>query len=85
MATPGFISYRYKGRYDWIMICAKNDADALREARRCTSPVDYSGLERWDGTSYVNLYDERCRLLEAQGLTRSDAQGVVDAQLMVSP
>jgi hypothetical protein len=85
MAAPGLISYRYKGRYGWIMIGAKDDAGALREARRSTSPVDYSGLERWCATRYVNLYEERCRYLENDGMTRSDAQSVVDAQLMVQP
>lgn len=50
-AAPGLTSYRAKGRYGWIMIGAKDDADALREARRSTdTPTD---LQVWDGVNYV--------------------------------
>ena len=33
LAAKGLVSYRYRGRYGWIMIGAKDNADALREAR----------------------------------------------------
>lgn len=51
MAAHGLISYRAKGRYGYIMIGAKDDDDAWREARRSTdSPTD---LEIWDGKKYI--------------------------------
>ena len=34
---------------------------------------------------YWKDYDERCRALEAEGLTRSDAQGVIGAEDMQKP
>lgn len=66
-ATPGLTSYRYRGRYGWIMIGARDDRDAMREAARSTSPVAYEFLDRW---------------YEAQGMDTSDAQGCADADLM---
>lgn len=34
-AAPGLVSYRYwNGAYGWVMIGARDDADALREAAR---------------------------------------------------
>ena len=30
----------------------------------------------------MKTYDQRCKELEAEGLTRSDAQGVVDVEIM---
>lgn len=52
-AAEGFISYRAKGRYDWIMIGAKDDEDAAREASRSTDR--WSVLQRWNGAEYVNV------------------------------
>lgn len=53
-AAAGLISYRYRGPYGWIMIGAKDDADALREARRSTSaPITPANLEVWDGAAYA--------------------------------
>lgn len=53
-AAAGLISYRYRGPYGWIMIGAKDDADALREARRSTSaPITPANLEAWDGAAYA--------------------------------
>jgi hypothetical protein len=49
-AAAGLTSYRYKGRYGWIMIGATDQRDALREA--CRSTHDHSAavanLEVWD-------------------------------------
>lgn len=48
-AIAGLVSYRYRGRYGWIMIGARDHADALREASRstgCRSDIVY--LEVWD-------------------------------------
>lgn len=86
-AAAGLTSYRYRGRYGWIMIGAKDDADAMREASRSTSPVAYEFLDRWfagpDGSGeYRNLYALRVAAYEAQGMDTSDAQGCADADLM---
>lgn len=54
LAAPGLTSYRYKGPYGWIMIGARDTADALREAGRSTHwPICVTKLERWNGTQYV--------------------------------
>lgn len=54
-AAPGLVSYRYLGRYGWVMIGATDDADALREAGRSvgSDEVDPSRLERWNGERYA--------------------------------
>lgn len=53
VAAHGLISYRYKGRFGWIMIGAKDDNDALREAQRSTSDkVTMNNLQIWNGTNY---------------------------------
>lgn len=51
-AAGGFISYRCKGRFSWIMIGARDDADALREARRSSDSIQPDTLERWNGDYY---------------------------------
>lgn len=48
-AAPGYTSYRARGRYGWIMIGAKDTADALREAKRSTTG-NIRDLEIWDAT-----------------------------------
>ncbi len=57
-AAAGFISYRYAGRYGYVMIGGKDDADALREAGRSIDgePV-MEELQVWDATlnKYVNV------------------------------
>lgn len=47
-ASKGLTSYRYKGRYGWIMIGAHNDDDALREAKRSTDNVGIDNLQVWN-------------------------------------
>lgn len=37
LAAPGLNSYRYAGRFGWVMIGARNEADALAEAARSIS------------------------------------------------
>lgn len=55
MAAHGLTSYRYRGRYGWIMIGATDDAGALREAARSTdATIAAERLERWDGRAYVS-------------------------------
>lgn len=54
LAAPPFDSYRYRGRYGFIMIGARDTAEALSEARRSTDgPVTLDHLEKWDGTQYT--------------------------------
>lgn len=56
MAIKGLISYRYKGRYGFIMIGATDNADALNEAQRsCTEKVSIDKLEIWNGTQYERV------------------------------
>ena len=53
MAAPGLLSFRYGGRYGYIMIGAKDTADALREAARSThDPITVDKLQQWDGVQY---------------------------------
>lgn len=53
-AAPGLISYRYRGRYGWIMIGARDHTDALNEASRSTDdPVKMTGLEIWITDRYI--------------------------------
>ena len=54
LAAHGLVSYRYKGRYGWVMIGAVDNADALREAARSIGPAvpTIDNLEIWDGRRY---------------------------------
>ena len=53
-AAHGLTSYRYRGRYGWIMIGARDDADALREAARSSNDaINRANLQIWNGTEYV--------------------------------
>lgn len=53
LAAPGLVSYRCRGPYGWIMIGAKDDADAMREAQRSNQNCTRDGLEIWSGERYV--------------------------------
>jgi hypothetical protein len=54
LAAVGFISYRYRGQYGWIMIGAVDHADALREAAKATTlPVMSTRLQIWAIDEYV--------------------------------
>lgn len=49
LASSGLTSFRYKGRYGWIMIGATSTEDALREARRSIEgPALIQNLDIWD-------------------------------------
>lgn len=49
LAAPGLNSYRYAGRFGWVMIGASNEADALAEAARSvTGEVSHENLQAWD-------------------------------------
>lgn len=54
LAVPGLTSYRYRGRFGWIMIGARDTADALREAARSTDDtITPERLEIWSGVQYA--------------------------------
>lgn len=56
MAAPGLTSYRYAGRNGFVMIGARDTADALEQARLSIwGEVDQSRLEVWsaDALTYV--------------------------------
>lgn len=54
LAAPPWDAYRYRGRYGFVMIGARDPAEALTEARRSTDgPVTLDRLEKWDGTQYT--------------------------------
>lgn len=53
LAALGLTSYRCRGAYGWIMIGAKDAAEALREALRSCAACERSGLQVWDGGQYV--------------------------------
>lgn len=56
MASPPYTSYRYRGRYGWIMIGAMDDEEALREAQRSSScPVTRKNLQRWSDYAYFDV------------------------------
>jgi hypothetical protein len=55
LAASGLKSYRYKGRYGWIMIGATDKKDALREAARSTEDeIVAKNLQVWNGAKYVS-------------------------------
>ena len=54
LAIKGLKSYRYRGRYGFIMIGATDTQDALKEACRSTeSKVIIDNLEAWDYSKYM--------------------------------
>ena len=56
MAIKGLKSYRYRGRYGYIMIGATDTQDALREASRSTdSKITIDNLEAWDYSKYLYI------------------------------
>jgi hypothetical protein len=56
MAIKGLTSYRYKGRYGFIMIGATDNTNALKEAQRSTSDkVSIDNLEVWNGSQYERV------------------------------
>lgn len=55
LAAKGLLSYRYRGNFDWIMIGALDDEDALKSAQTSLSSgvAHISRLEKWNGERYV--------------------------------
>ena len=58
--AAGLTSFRYKGRYGFIMIGAHDVLDALREAARSTDGVTVAKLETWTGVKYEPVICDRC-------------------------
>ena len=59
LAVNGLVAYRYQGRFGWIMIGAKDNADALRQAQRSTrDQVVIERLQVWNESQYVNVNQE---------------------------
>lgn len=55
LAVEGLHSFRYRGRYAWVMIGAKDNADAMREAGRSISDTPtIENLQYWDGKGYIS-------------------------------
>lgn len=57
LAAHPLTSYRLRGPYGWIMIGARDHADAMLEAARSTRDPKRENLEVWDGTRYVPAKD----------------------------
>lgn len=56
LASPPLKSYRYAGRYGYIMIGATNYEEALSEARRSTDEeISIANLEYWNNESMEYL------------------------------
>lgn len=52
-AAHGLVSYRLRGPYGFIMIGARDHAEAMREAARSTPAPSREALEVWNGKEYV--------------------------------
>jgi hypothetical protein len=59
-AAANLNSYRYRGRYGFIMIGAHDVLDALREAARSTDGVTVAKLETWTGVKDEPVIWDRC-------------------------
>ena len=55
LASPPWRSYRYKGRYGWVMLGAMSTGEALREAARSTQDPVLANLQVWDGEKYIRV------------------------------
>lgn len=59
-AAEGYTSYRYPSGYGgWIMIGAKDHADAINEANRSLyrREATYDRLQVWSGNRYINVLE----------------------------
>jgi hypothetical protein len=55
-ADRGLISYRYNGPFGYVMIGAKDDDDAYRQASRSIEQLpDRQLLQVWRNDQYVNV------------------------------
>lgn len=56
LAAAGLLSYRYRGRYGWVMIGAKDNDDALLQAQQSTDEaVTSDRLQLWNGAEYEQV------------------------------
>jgi len=53
LADSGLTSYRCKGAFGWIMIGAKDNEDAMREALRSSKHAERESLQAWNGKEYA--------------------------------
>jgi len=53
LADSGLTSYRCKGAFGWIMIGAKDNEDAMREALRSSKQFACLSLQAWNGKEYA--------------------------------
>jgi hypothetical protein len=53
LAAAGLTSYRCRNPFGWTMIGARDNADAMREARRSYPSSASAQLEIWNGVKYV--------------------------------
>lgn len=57
-ADYGLNSYRYKGRFGWVMIGARNIPEALRAAARSIDGEPEVGLlQEWTGKRYEDVVE----------------------------
>ena len=54
ISAAGLISYRCRGMWGWIMIGAKDNAEAFNEALRSSLNAKRETLEIWNGEKYVS-------------------------------
>jgi hypothetical protein len=55
-ADRGFVSYRYNGPFGYVMIGAKDDDDAYRQAARSIEQLpNRHMLQVWRNDQYVNV------------------------------
>lgn len=55
-AMRGLQSFRYRGPFGYVMIGARDELDAMQEARRSTCNPERDKLERWNGAAYVAAF-----------------------------
>lgn len=54
LASAGLTSYRCQLPFGgWIMIGAKDSAEAFKEAQRSSMDASRDGLQVWDGKQYI--------------------------------
>lgn len=73
--NPGFKEY-WKKHPTWTLGQAMKRYSKLKRVKAAKEAIAKAGPTDWDD------YEKRVQNLEAEGLTRSDAQAVADAELM---
>lgn len=81
LAAPGLNSYRCKQPFGWVMIGAKDDADALIEARRSYAAAKPEDLQQWDGNGYVPLQRGKDRAMAQDSYTTSGCSALMGSFL----